>query len=152
MSIEGTMVKRLKVIPDERGHLMEILRSDDPEFRRFGQAYITTVFPGVVKAWHCHRLQFDNLACIKGQVKLALYDGRAGSPSYGNIQTLYMGEHQSLLVHVPPGVYHGFKGIGAEEAIVFNCPTEPYNTIEPDELRLPPDDPGIGYDWSLRHG
>jgi len=31
--IEGVKVKKLKVIPDERGRLMEIMRSDDDFFR-----------------------------------------------------------------------------------------------------------------------
>ncbi|RYD03777.1 hypothetical protein N752_18695 [Desulforamulus aquiferis] len=36
--IEGVMIKKLPVIPDQRGYLMEMLRSDWPEFERFGQA------------------------------------------------------------------------------------------------------------------
>ena len=40
--IHGVQVKPLKVIPDERGRLMEVLRSDDPLFERFGQVYVTT--------------------------------------------------------------------------------------------------------------
>ena len=55
--MHGVKVKQLKVHPDERGRLMEILRSDDKEFFiQFGQIYMTTTFPGVVKAWHCHRI------------------------------------------------------------------------------------------------
>ena len=54
--IEGVKIKKLRVIPDERGRLMEILRCDDALFRKFGQAYMTTVYPGVVKAWHYHKL------------------------------------------------------------------------------------------------
>ena len=53
--IEGVKVKDLKAIPDDRGMLMEMWRSDDPDFQRFGQVYITWVYPGVVKAWHRHR-------------------------------------------------------------------------------------------------
>ncbi len=49
--IEGAAVKNLRVICDERGWLMEILRSDDEIFSRFGQVYVTTAYPGVVKAW-----------------------------------------------------------------------------------------------------
>ena len=34
--------KPLKVISDERGYLMEILRADEPElFTRFGQVYVS---------------------------------------------------------------------------------------------------------------
>jgi len=35
----------MKVIPDERGRLMEILRVDDDLFLKFGQVYITTTYP-----------------------------------------------------------------------------------------------------------
>ena len=57
--IEGVRIKRLSVHADERGFLMEILRSDDEVFERFGQVYLTTAYPGVVKAWHMHKKQTD---------------------------------------------------------------------------------------------
>jgi dTDP-4-dehydrorhamnose 3,5-epimerase len=37
--IDGVHVKPLRVIPDERGYLMEMLRADDPFFRKFGPAW-----------------------------------------------------------------------------------------------------------------
>ena len=43
--INGVTINRLKVVPDERGWLMEILRCDDPLFEKFGQVYITTAYP-----------------------------------------------------------------------------------------------------------
>ena len=64
------MVKALKVIPDERGHLMEILRCDDEMFQKFGQVYLTTGYPGVVKAWHYHKAQTDHFCVIKGMMKV----------------------------------------------------------------------------------
>ena len=70
--IEGVKEKKLKIIPDERGRLMEILRSDDEIFQGFGQVYMTTAKPGVVKAWHWHKLQTDNFTCICGKMRLAL--------------------------------------------------------------------------------
>jgi dTDP-4-dehydrorhamnose 3,5-epimerase len=33
--IEGVKTKRLRIIPDERGRLMEILRADDELFQQF---------------------------------------------------------------------------------------------------------------------
>ena len=74
--IDGVMVKQLKVVPDERGRLMECLRCDDDLFIRFGQFYMTTTFPGVVKGWHLHDAQWDNVVCVKGMIKLVLFDGR----------------------------------------------------------------------------
>lgn len=150
MAIDGVQTKTLRVIPDERGRLMEVLRCDDPLFRRFGQAYITTAYPGVVKAWHFHKKQHDNLAVVKGMLKLVLYDDRPGSPTRGQLQEFFIGDYNPLLVQVPPGVYHGFKNIGAEEALVLNCATEPYNRAEPDEYRLDPHTTKIPYDWARK--
>lgn len=150
--IEGVRVKRLKVIPDERGRLMEILRCDDPEFEKFGQVYMTTNYFDVVKAWHCHRLQSDNVCCVKGMIKLVLWDGREESSTYGQLNEFFIGEHNPCLVHIPAGVWHGWKGISLEEAIVINVVTEPYNYQQPDELRRPWNDPEIGYDWSRKNG
>ena len=150
MAIEGVQTKPLRVIPDERGRLMEILRCDDPVFRRFGQIYMTSVYPGAVKAWHYHKTQYDNLAAVKGMVKLVLYDDRPASSTRGELMELFIGDHNPLLVQVPPSVYHGFKGLGAEESLVINCPTEPYNRSQPDEYRLDAHTPQIPYDWARK--
>src|SRR6266487_6693992 len=63
--IKDVKVKKLNVIPDERGRLTEILRSDDSEFfTKFGQVYVSTTYPDVVKAWHYHKVQIDNFVCV----------------------------------------------------------------------------------------
>ena len=83
--IDGVKIKNLKVVPDERGRLTEILRRDDEVFSGFGQVYVTTTLPGVVKAWHKHLKQADNIACVAGMIKVALYDGREGSSTRGEV-------------------------------------------------------------------
>lgn len=149
--IEGVKIKNLKVIPDDRGEVMEILRNDDVMFETFGQVYLSTTYPGVVKAWHYHKLQKDNFACIKGMVRLVLADLRDGSPTKGEINEFYIGERNPLLVQVPIGVYHGWKCLGNEEAYVINIPTKSYNYNEPDEYRLPAHSNGvINYDWAVK--
>ena len=149
--IDGVQVKRLKPIPDERGRLMEILRCDDPFFQKFGQVYMTTAYPGVVKAWHYHKIQTDHFCCVNGTMKVALYDDREGSPTHGEVNEFFLGEHNPILLVIPNGVYHGMKGVGTHEAIIINTPTEPYNVQEPDEFRLDPFDNDIPYDWELKH-
>lgn len=145
--IEGVRIKTLRVIPDERGRLMEILRRDDEIFTKFGQIYITTAYPGVIKAWHYHKIQTDNLAAIAGMAKVALYDARENSPTYKKLEEYFMGVHNPLLIQIPPMVYHGYKCISSEEAIVINCPTEPYNRTNPDECRVDPFNNDIPYNW-----
>jgi dTDP-4-dehydrorhamnose 3,5-epimerase len=150
--IEGVVVKKLKVIPDERGRLMEILRVDDEMFKGFGQVYMTTAYPGVVKGWHYHKSQFDNMAVLKGMMKIVLYDGRKNSSTYGEINEFFAGEHNPILLHIPPHVYHGFKCISLQEALVVNIPTESYNYQDPDEFRIHPHDNEIPYEWGRKDG
>ncbi|MDD2672672.1 MAG: dTDP-4-dehydrorhamnose 3,5-epimerase family protein [Syntrophales bacterium] len=150
--IEGVIIKKLRVIPDERGRLMEIMRRDDDFFREFGQVYMTTAYPGVVKGWHYHKVQYDNMAVVKGMMKIVLYDGRRESPTFSRIDEIFAGEHNPVLVHIPPFVYHGFKCISNEEAIVVNTPTEAYKYAEPDEFRVPPTGSDIPYDWGRKDG
>ena len=150
--IDGVVIKKLKVIPDERGRLMEILRADDPFFQKFGQVYLTTAYPGVVKGWHYHKKQADNMAVVKGMMKIVLYDSRKESPTFGQINEIFAGVHNPVLLHIPPLVYHGFKCISEEEALVINTPTEVYNYAAPDEYREPAHGGGIPYDWSRKDG
>ena len=150
--IDGVATKKLRVIPDERGRLMEILRSDDELFSRFGQVYMTTAYPGVVKGWHYHKKQTDHFAVVKGMAKLVLYDNRDNSPTKGDINEFFMGEHSPLLVKIPPLVLHGFKCIGKEEAICINIPTEAYDYDQPDEFRIDPHKNDIPYSWDRREG
>lgn len=145
--IQGVKVKKLKVIPDDRGKLMEILRNDDDMFIEFGQVYMTTAKPGVVKAWHWHRLQYDSFTCVSGKMRLALYDGREGSKTKGELMDFEISLDNPMVVQIPPGVYHGFKCISDEEAIVINTVTKPYNPKEPDEFRIDEYDNDIDYDW-----
>lgn len=150
--IEGVSVKKLRVIPDERGRLMEIVRSDDDFFDRFGQVYMTTCYPGVVKGWHYHKKQTDYMTAICGMLKIVLYDGREDSATSGEINEFFAGERNQILITIPPGVCHGFKCIGTEEAIVINTVTEPYQYDDPDEFRIDPHDNDIGYDWERKDG
>lgn len=150
--IEGVKLKKLKVIPDERGRLMEILRVDEELFQKFGQVYITTTSPGVIKGWHLHKIQTDNIVCLKGMIKLALYDPRQESRTKNGVNEFFIGEHNPVLIQVPKDVYHGWKCISESEAIVINCPTEAYDYEQPDEHRLPHDTDKIPYDWSIKMG
>jgi dTDP-4-dehydrorhamnose 3,5-epimerase len=149
--IEGVKIKILKYIPDERGKLLEILRSDDEIFEKFGQVYITTAYPGVIKAWHSHKFQDDNLTCIKGMAKIVLCDLRKGSPTYKKINEFFAGEYNPVLIHIPRLVWHGFKCLSEEECIVLNIPTNVYNYESPDELRLPFNTEEIPYNWERKN-
>ncbi len=148
--IDGVHIHPLRQIPDERGRIMHMLRADAPHFERFGEIYFSVVNPGVVKAWHGHKVMTLNYAVVSGLIKLVLYDAREGSPTRGEVQEIFMGEGNYVLATVPPGVWNGFKGCGVFPSIVANCSTHPH---DPEEIvREDPFGDLVPYDWALKHG
>lgn len=147
--IDGVIIKKLKKISDERGTIMHMLREDDKEFKRFGEIYFSTVYPGVVKGWHLHTKMTLNYAVIQGMIKLVLYDDRKNSPTRGKLMELFIGEENYCLVVIPPGIWNGFKGIGTKTAIVANCATLPH---DPKEIKRmdPIDNKIIKYNWEFK--
>jgi dTDP-4-dehydrorhamnose 3,5-epimerase len=150
--IDGVIVKKLKVVADERGYLMEMLRADDPFFRKFGQAYLTVAYPGVVKGWHYHKVQTDHFVAVSGMIKVVLYDQRKDSKTSGEVNEFFMGDRNPTLLVIPPLVVHGMKAIGAAPGMLVNFPTEVYDYDSPDECRIDPHKGGIPYDWSRKDG
>jgi dTDP-4-dehydrorhamnose 3,5-epimerase len=146
--IKGVMIKKLKINFDSRGRLMEILRSDDKIFEKFGQAYTTTAKPGVVKAWHMHKKQTDHFVCLFGKLRLALYDSRKKSSTFGEINEFILDSQKPFVVKIPKAVYHGFKGLAKKgESMVLNIPTMPYDPANPDEYRIDAFENDIPYNW-----
>ena len=147
--IAGVSITPLRQILDERGKIMHMLRSDAPGFQGFGEIYFSCVYPGAIKGWHIHSQMTLNYAVPHGHIKFVLYDDRDGSSTRGELQEIFLGPDNYCLVTVPPLVWNGFKGIGAEMAIVANCASIPH---DPDEIdRLDPFDPSIPYDWDIVH-
>lgn len=165
--IDGVKIKRLKVIPDERGFLMEMLRCDDEFFKRFGQVYITGCKRGVAKAWHYHKKQVDHFVCVYGRALLVLYDCREDSPTRGKVDEFILEapfpseirsqtsdislnsikDSGNILLKIPPMVMHGFTAIDGNETRIINIPNLPYNYTNPDEHRLPWDSEDVLYKW-----
>jgi dTDP-4-dehydrorhamnose 3,5-epimerase len=149
-AIDGLMVTPLRRIPDERGSVFHMLRDDSERFDRFGEIYFSTVYPGIIKAWHLHREMTLNYAVPMGMIKLVCYDDRTGSPTKGALVELHIGELDYALVTIPPLVWNGFKGEGTQTALVANCASVHHS---PDEIeRLDPFSEHIPYDWALTHG
>jgi dTDP-4-dehydrorhamnose 3,5-epimerase len=143
--IQGVTIKPLKVLSDERGQLMHMLRVDDDVFKKFGEIYFSVVNPGVVKAWKKHLKMTQHFAVPRGNIKLVIYDDRAGSVTRGTVQEIYVGQNNYQLVCIPPLLWYGFGAENQEPAMIANCSDIPH---DPKEVELRPlDDPGIPYAW-----
>jgi len=150
--IAGVRTKSLKWLRDDRGQLMEILRCNDEIFRGFGQVYVTTCKPGVVKGWHYHKLQDDSFIPLAGTLRVGLYDAREDSPTFGMAEEYILSPEDPLIVQIPRGVLHGFECISDHEAMVLNVPNMPYDHEHPDEYRTDPFDNDIPFKWNATRG
>lgn len=147
--IQDVLVVPLKKIPDERGTVMHMLKATDAHFRQFGEIYFSAVWPGAVKGWHVHKRMTLNYAVPVGRIKLVLYDMRENSPTAGELNELFIGEDNYVLVQIPPGIATGLKAVGNERAIVANCATAPHDPSQ--TTRIDPFDKRIPYSWDIKH-
>jgi dTDP-4-dehydrorhamnose 3,5-epimerase len=149
--IHDVVIKKLVTHCDDRGYLREVLRDDDGLMERFGQTTITKTYPGVIKAFHWHRKQDDLWYVVDGMARVVLYDRRANSPTRGETQVICAGEDNPVLILIPKGIAHGYQVLGSKPVILFYHTTQSYNPDDPDEERVPFDDPEIGFDWSIQN-
>ena len=112
------------------------------------QVSATVTYPGIVKAFHYHLLQYDCWTVVKGMLQVALVDLRRKSSTFGLCNTLYIGEMRPWQVLIPPGVAHGYKVINLEAAVLVYVTSQFYNPS--DEYRIPFNDPSLSYDWSTQ--
>lgn len=116
-------IKKLKINSDQRGSLIEILRSDDKIFKGFGQVYITYINPGETKGGHYHKGQYDYFFVVKGCVSIELDNG---------MKKINYSLKADELICVSPYIKHTFKNCGNDIAICVGITTEPYNQKNPD--------------------
>lgn len=144
--IDGVQIKDLTTHSDERGFFREIVRAGDPFFAEgFGQWSHSLMFNGVIKAWHFHHKQVDWWYVCSGVLRIGLHDLRENSSTYRKSMDFLMGDLQpAQLLRIPPGVAHGCKTVQGPVNL-FYVTSRTYDPA--DEIRIPHDDPGIGFDW-----
>lgn len=147
--IEGVRITDLKIIEDNRGSVMHMLKDTDPHFEGFGEIYFATIKPMVVKAWHLHKRMWLNYAAVSGNIQVGLIDLREGSPTFGEYMDVYLSSFgpDYRLLTIPPGIWNGFRVVQGDtrSAIVANCATEPHDSNE--IVRVHPEEFPVPYDW-----
>jgi len=109
-----------------------------------GQINYSTMYPGVVKAWHRHRRQTDFWLCVSGHLKVGVHrdDGRSWQA--------VVGEKRPGVVIIPPPLWHGAATVGHLPSGLLYYVTEAYDPRNPDEERRPHDSVE-GFAWAVKH-
>ncbi|WEK19677.1 MAG: dTDP-4-dehydrorhamnose 3,5-epimerase family protein [Candidatus Pedobacter colombiensis] len=147
LTIDGLIISGLKQIRDERGAVFHYLRSTDPSFKGFGEAYYSKINEGVIKGWKLHRSVYQNFCVPYGAIKLVIYDNRAGSVSEGCIDEIILNDDLNYsLLSMPPGLWYSFKCVSKNFALLANIIDQTHFYGESENLPL--DTSLIKYDWS----
>lgn len=150
--IAGVRVEPFAIYPDDRGYFLEVNRMGLGLAAAFPPATTQTSaalnYPGTIKAFHFHKHQTDCWTPAKGLFQVVLVDLRAASPTFGARNTLYVGQLRPWQLLIPPGVAHGYKVIGSDDAMLVYMTDRFYNPQ--DEGRIPYDDASINYDWETQ--
>ena len=123
--IEGVALVTLRRAHDETGSMTELARLRDGRVEGLegfaaAQLNFSTLEPGAIKAFHVHRRQTDVwFVPPSDRILLVLVDVRAGSPTEGKRLRLTLGDGESRLVRIPPGVAHGCRNIGTGTARIL---------------------------------
>lgn len=149
--IEGVRVKKIISYHDDRGFFAEVAKFGEETFHEIKQTSYSETLPGVIKAFHWHKRQWDLWFMVKGSAQVVLYDLRDGSPTKSQTDVLYPNERNMMLIAIPPGVAHGYRVLGSELIGMFYHTSEAYNPADLDEYRIPFDDPKIGFDWRTKN-
>lgn len=151
--IEGVAIQPFPLWPDDRGYFLEIARLGEGMVSDFPadstQVSAALNYPGIIKAFHYHKLQTDYWVPVAGLLQIALVDLRVASRTYGAKNTLYVGALRPWQLRIPPGVAHGYKVIGEQPSTLVYLTDRTYNPK--DEGRIPHNHPAIAYDWELQH-
>lgn len=146
MKIKDVVLTKLRIIEDNRGKVMHMLRNDSSVFKSFGEIYFSTIYKETIKAWHLHKEATLNYVCVSGKVKLVLFDERIGSPTNGIYEEIILSPEDYFLVTIPPNIWNGFKGLEYKESIIANCLNLPHN--EKEMVREDPFSNNFKYDWN----
>lgn len=150
--IHGVRAMPFSIFPDDRGYFLEVQRFGRGLIEGFpagsSQISFAANFPGTIKAFHFHLFQTDCWTPAKGMLQVVLVDLRVASPTFGARNTIYLGALRPWHLLIPPGVGHGYKVIGPEEAMLVYMTDRFYNPQ--DEGRIPYNDASINYDWETQ--
>ncbi len=135
-TIEGVVLKELNPLIDGRGDVIELWSHPWTKdgFLVPEHCYQSATDYGVVKAWHLHAVHTDQFTVTRGRLQVGLVDIREG-PTFGHVNSVFMGVQRPRLLKIPPGVLHGWKALTPPEVIVVNFQSHVYDAK--DELKFP---------------
>jgi dTDP-4-dehydrorhamnose 3,5-epimerase len=143
-TIDGVQLTPLKRFNNPKGNVSHAMKKSDLGFAGFGEAYFTTILPGLIKGWHKHLRMTMNLVVPVGKTRFVLFDDREPSQTRECFFSVELSPENYQRLTIPPGIWTAFKGESEEVSLILNLSSIEYDDAE--VLRIGLDD--IQHDWS----
>jgi glucose-1-phosphate thymidylyltransferase len=133
----------LRRVEDLRGWFAEIARGRELP-KPIRQTNVSFSRRGTIRGLHYHeRGQDDLFVCLQGRARVVALDR-----DIGDIFCEEIGEGSFAAVYVPGHLAHGYEAL--TDVLMLYHVTEEYDPADPDEHRIPWDDPRVVDLWSTR--
>ena len=132
----------LRRIETVGGDVLHGMKQGDEGYAGFGEAYFSWVSAGAIKAWKRHTQMTMNVVVPVGQVRFVFRCINAAGAEDFRIEEI--GVDRYVRSTVPPGIWFGFQGLGAQPSLVLNIASIPHDPNEVERLALM----DINYDWN----
>lgn len=129
--IQSVVISDLKKISNPKGDLYHALKSSDPTFSRFGEAYFTSVNCNEIKGWKRHREMNMNLIVPVGMARFYLHDD-----ILKKTESYIIGVHNYKRLYVPCGLWMSFEGLSEGLNLILNIADILHNPAESDATPL----------------
>jgi dTDP-4-dehydrorhamnose 3,5-epimerase len=151
--ISGVFLFRPAPHADQRGFFS---RTFDAEAARavgidpdgFSQDSISRSARGVIRGMHTRRGLGESklVRCSYGAVLDVVVDLRAGSPTFGNMETFELRDTEQVSVYIPAGCGHGFQALTDPADVAYRI-DRPHDPSE--DVSIAFDDPDLAIPWPL---
>ena len=142
MKLADILVTPLRKIETAGGDVLHAMKQSDAGYAGFGEAYFSWVSAGAIKAWKRHTQMTMNVVVPVGQVRFVFRCINAAGAEDFRIEEI--GVDRYVRITVPPGIWFGFQGLGAQPNLVLNLASIPHDPNEVERLALM----DINYDWN----
>ena len=145
LSIDDIVLTPLKVIDVLGGNVLHGMKSSDPGYKGFSEAYFSTVESGAVKAWKRHRQMVLNLIVPIGSIRFVVYDNRKNSITSGLYQEVILSRENYCRLTIPPLLWVGFQGMDKSISMLLNIANIVHDPDEVDRKEIHE----IKYNWEI---
>jgi len=136
------IITPLDIIKVNKGDVMHAMKSHDPGFSGFGEAYFSMVSYNAIKAWKRHHEMTLNLVVPVGKIRFVLFDDRKASNT--QFQEVIISKDNYCRLTVPPMVWIGFQGLSDNGSMLLNIADIEHNPHEVDKKNIDQ----IEFNWS----